>query len=139
MSEHGTLHLRTVEGDGLRFEATFPNGSLVMDGSRESGTPSPVQALLASIAACEGMDVISLLRKKRQQVTAYEVEMSGERATEHPRRFTAIEFVHRITGHGVQPAAVDDALRLTLEKYCSVYHSIRPDVAFSHHSEILEG
>ena len=139
MTEHGTMHLATVEGDGLRFEATFESGTVVMDSGRTPQAPTPVQQLLASIAACEGMDIISLLRKKRQQVTAYEVLMSGERAPEHPRRFTAIEFVHRITGHGVQRAAVEDSLRLTVERYCSVYHSIRPDIPITNRIEIVEG
>jgi putative redox protein len=139
MSEHGSIQLRTVEGDGLRFEAIFPTGTLVMDSGSAPSAPNPVQALLASIAACEAMDVISLLRKKRQRVTAYAVEMSGERATEHPRRFTRIELVHRLTGHGVEPEAVADALRLTVEKYCSVYHSIRPDIVITNRFEISEG
>jgi putative redox protein len=139
MSEQGTLQLRTVEGTGLRFEATFPTGRLVMDSGEGAVAPNPVQALLASLAACEGMDVISLLRKKRQQVTAYEVQMTGERATEHPRRLTRVELVHHVTGHGVQENAVADSLRLSAEKYCSVYHSIRPDIEITSRFEIHEG
>ena len=139
MTEHGTLKLRTIEGDGLRFEATFAGGTIVMDSGAAPRAPSPVHHLLASIAACEGMDVISLLRKKRQHVTAYEVIMTGERAAEHPRRFTAITLVHRITGHAVQLSAVEDSLRLTVEKYCSVYHCIRPDLPITNRIEILEG
>ena len=139
MSEHGTLRLHSAEGDALRFDAAFPTGTLVIDSATTPVAPNPVQALLASIAACEGMDVISLLRKKRQKVTAYEIRMSGERAPDHPRRFTAIELVHEVTGHGVQRAAVEDSLRLSLEKYCSVYHSLRPDITFTHRIEIREG
>jgi putative redox protein len=139
MSEHGTLQLRTVAGDGLRFEAVFPSGTLVMDSGEGSRAPNPVQALLAALAACVAMDVISLLRKKRQRVTAYEVEMAGERAAEHPRRFTTIELVHRVTGHGVQRTAVEDALRLSVEKYCSVHHCLRPDIGVTNRIEIHEG
>jgi len=139
MSEHGTLELRTVAGDGLRFEAVLASGTLVMDSGAGSIAPNPVQALLASLAACVAMDVISLLRKKRQRVTAYEVEMAGERATEHPRRYTSIELVHRVTGHGVQRAAVEDSLRLSVEKYCSVLHCLRPDLGVTNRIEIREG
>ena len=139
MSEQGTLRLRSGEGAGLRFEAMFSTGNLVMDSGETATDPNPMQALLASIAACEGMDVISLLRKKRQQVTAYEVRMSGERYTDHPRRFTHIELVHHVTGRGVSESAVVDALRLTVEKYCSVYHSIRPDIVITNSFEIHEG
>lgn len=139
MSEHGTLTLRTVAGDGLRFEASFPRGTIVMDSGPDAIAPNPVQHLLASLAGCEGIDVIGMLRKKRQKVTAYEIVMTGERAGEDPRRFTHIEFVHRITGHAVQRTAVDDALRLAVDKYCSVYHSIRPDITVTNTVEILEG
>lgn len=139
MTEHSVLHLRTVEGDGLRFDASFPGGTVVMDSGPHPVAPNPVQMLLASIAACEGMDVISLLRKKRQQVTAYEIEMTGERATEHPRRLTSVELVHRVTGKGVQRAAVEDSIRLTVEKYCSVYHCLRPDLVITNRIDIREG
>lgn len=139
MSEHGTLHLRTVAGAGLRFEAVFRTGTLTLDSGAAATAPNPVQALLASLAACEAMDVISLLRKKRQQVTAYEVELAGKRTAEHPRRYTSIELVHRVTGHGVERAAVEDALRLSVEKYCSVHHCLRPDIGITNRIEIREG
>jgi putative redox protein len=138
MSEHGSLRLRSVAGDGLRFDAEFATGTLAMDSGAGAVAPNPVQALLASLAACEAMDVIEILRKKRQQVTAYDVLMSGERATEYPRRYTSIELVHRVTGHGVQRAAIEDALRLTVEKYCSVYHCLRADLPIVNRIEIVE-
>ena len=75
----GTLTLLTVPGDDLRFAAKIAERSIVLDGSDHADEANPVQALLAAIAACEAMDVISILRKKRQVVTAYEVLMSGER------------------------------------------------------------
>ena len=139
MSEHGTLHLRTVAGAGLRFEAVFSTGTVVMDSGAAPAGPNPVQTLLASLAACEAMDVIAVLRKQRQSISAYEVLMSGERAAVHPRRYTAIELVHRVTGQGVRRSAVEEALRLSVEKYCSVYHSIRPDIVITNRIEILEG
>ena len=139
MSERGSLHLRTVAGDGLRFEAVFATGTLVVDSGASPVAPNPVQTLLASLAACEAMDVISVLRKQRQRVTAYEVGMTGERVAEHPRRFTTIELVHRVTGHGVKLAAVEEAVRLSVEKYCSVYHCLRPDIGITNRIEIREG
>ena len=139
MNEHGTLHLRTVAGKGLRFEAVFPSGTLVMDSGTAAAAPNPVQALLASLAACEAMDVISLLRKKRQHVTAYEVEMVGQRIAEPPRRYTSIELVHHVTGRRVRLAAVEEALRLSVEKYCSVHHCLRPDLVVTNRIEIREG
>ena len=137
--EEGILTLETVAGDGLRFEAVFPSGRIVLDSGGTPVAPNPVQHLLTAVAACEAMDVIGLMRKKRQSVTAYEVHMSGERAAEHPRRFTSITMVHRMTGHGLSPAAIEDALRLTTEKYCSVYHCIRPDLPITNRYELIEG
>ncbi len=134
-----TLRLRTVEGDGLRFEASFPSGTVVLDSGPECVAPNPVQHLLAALAACEAMDLIGLMRKKRQVVTAYDVEMTGERAAEHPRRFTAITLVHRLTGRDLSRQAAEDSLRLSVEKYCSVYHSLRTDLPVTHRLELVEG
>ena len=138
MSEHGTLQLRTVAGEGLEFEARFATGSLVLDGGGDPAGPNPVQTLLAALAACEAMDVISILRKKHQVVSAYEVAMSGERAADHPRRFTSIAIVHRLRGRGIAPAAVDEAIRLSVQKYCSVHHSLRSDMTITNRYEIEE-
>ena len=133
----GVLKLVTVE-DGLRFEADIGGRSVVLDSSKGATDGNPVQALLASIAACSAMDVVEILRKKRQVITAYEIEMSGERSPEHPRRFTAIEFVHHFKGRGLERAAVEHALQLSVEKYCSVSHSLRPDLPIRHVVEIAE-
>ena len=135
----GTLTLLTVPGDDLRFAAKIAERSIVLDGSDHADEANPVQALLAAIAACEAMDVISILRKKRQVVTAYEVLMSGERAQEHPRRFLSVELVHRVTGRAVKREAVEEAVRLSVEKYCSVHHCIRPDLPITSRIEIVEG
>ena len=134
----GVLTLETVEGDGLRFAARIGDRRIVLDSSKGATDASPVQALLASIVSCSAMDVIEILRKKRQRVTAYEVHMSGVRAIEHPRRYLAIECVHRLTGHGLDRKAAEHALGLSLEKYCSVSHCLRPDLAITHRFEILE-
>jgi putative redox protein len=135
----GTLTLQSVDGEGLRFEAAFPSGRIVLDSGEGAVAPSPVQALLAVVAACEAMDVIEILRKKRQSVTAYEVHMSGERAPEPPRRYTSMTLVHRLTGRALSSTAVEESLRLTTEKYCSVYHCIRPDLPITNRYELIEG
>jgi putative redox protein len=134
----GVLTLETVEGDDLRFRAKIGERGLVVDSSPGGTEASPVQVLLVSIAACCSMDVVEILRKKRQRLTAYEVRVSGERAEEHPRRFLSITCVHRLTGHGLQREAAEHALQLSLEKYCSVSHCLRPDLPITHTVEILE-
>ena len=99
---------------------------------------NPVQALLATIVACSAMDVVEILRKKRLVLTAYEVRMTGERSAHHPRRYLAIHYVHRLTGRGLKRQAVEHALALSLEKYCSVSHCLRPDLPVTHTIEIHE-
>ena len=139
MNVDGILTLQTVTGTGLRFEARFASGfTTVIDSGHEAVAPSPVENLLGALAACEAMDVLSILRKKRQDITAYEVVMSGERAETHPRRYTAIHLVHRLTGHGVSEAAVAEAVKLSREKYCSVHHTLDPNMPVTDRIEILE-
>jgi len=138
MKVEGVLRLETVAGDGLRFSARIGERALVLDSSKGATQANPVQALLASIVACSAMDVVEILRKKRQVLTAYEVSMSGERAADHPRRYVSIHCVHRLTGRGLKRKAAEDALNLSLEKYCSVSHCLRPDLPVTHTIEILE-
>ena len=111
MTEHGVLTLTSVES-GLRFDARFKDASMKFESCKGHTEVNPMEALLASLACCEAMDVIEILRKKRQQVTGYEIVMEGTRQEEHPRRYTAITFVHRVTGHGVDPAAVERGIEL---------------------------
>ena len=118
MTEHGVLTLTSVES-GLRFDARFKDASMKFESCKGHTEVNPMEALLASLACCEAMDVIEILRKKRQQVTAYEIRMEGMRSEEHPRRYIAITLVHRITGHGVDRTAVEHAMALSSEKYCS--------------------
>jgi putative redox protein len=132
------LRLETVEGTRLRFGARAGEHSFLLDSGPEAEGPSPVQALQAALGACTGMDVISILRKKRQQVTGYEVEVISERRMdEHPRIFTRLEIVHRLRGRDVSPAAVEEAIRLSDTRYCAVHAMLEPMVAISSRFEIV--
>jgi len=133
------LALETVTGEGLHFLATSDKGfTLALDSGPLATAPNPMEALLAALGACSGMDVISILRKKRQQVTGYTIELVGQRLEEHPRSYTAIELVHRVTGRGLSPAAVEDALRLSETKYCSVHATLAHGVPITSRFEILD-
>lgn len=123
----------------LRFRARTRKGrEVVLESGPHSPHPDPVETALTAIGACHAMDVISILRKKRQDVTGYEVEVNAERMDEHPRHFTAIEMIHRVRGRGVSPDALEEAVRLSEEKYCSLHHSLRPDIRFTKRLEIVE-
>jgi putative redox protein len=137
MDIQGILTLVTVD-TGLRFASRFGPHLHVLDSGDGAQGPSPMMALLEALAACEAMDVISILRKKRQQVLGYTVTMRGTRAADPPRRFLAVELVHRLEGRGLSEAAVLEAIRLSEEKYCSVRHTLRPDLVVTHRHELVE-
>lgn len=131
----GTLTLESVES-GLRFRARFGDFTHQLDSGEGAEAPNPVMALVEALAACEAMDVISILRKKRQAVTGYRVEFDAVRAETHPRRLMSVSLVHVVTGHGVDPAAVAEAVQLSEEKYCSVRHSLRSDLEVTHRIDV---
>ncbi len=108
---------------GMRFVAESGSGHHVtLDADEHGGGQNagfrPMELLLAGLAGCTGMDVISILRKKRQQVTAYEVHVTGRRAEDHPMVFVEISVEHVVTGHHLQAEAVAHAIQLSEERYC---------------------
>jgi len=110
------------------FIGISPGGhSTVMDtnGERRSSA-TPVELLLIAVGSCMGSDVVDILRKKREQVTDYRVEVRGERRTDFPRSFSKIQLHHIIKGHNVAEAAVKQAIELSDSKYCSVAATLRP-------------
>lgn len=138
MATTASVVLRTVEGSGLVFQAQVPNGpGFVMDSGEQPQGPSPVEALLLALGACAGMDVISILRKKRQAVVGYEVTLNGERRAEHPHSFRRIEVVHRVRGRDLSAAAIEEAIRLSDTKYCSVHACLAPTVEIVSRHEII--
>ncbi len=122
------------------FIGTTPNGySQVMDtkGDRHSA-PTPMEMLLVSVAGCTAVDVISILQKKRQDVTDYNVEITGVRADEHPRKFVSFHVHHIVHGRGVSDKAVADAIELSDTKYCSVAATVRPTAEITTTYEIVD-
>lgn len=116
----------------MAFSTSTESGhTLRMDAYPESGgqqsAPTPVETFLASIAGCSGMDVISILLKKRQKVTSYRVEIEGERNPpgEFPRPFKSITIRHIVEGDEVDATAIEQAVRLSDEKYCTVITTLR--------------
>jgi putative redox protein len=103
--------------DGLVARAD--DGSSITMATDEAGGPTPIDALLASLAGCTAMDVASILRKKRQSAASYEIEVDGDRAEEHPRVFTAVRIEHRVRG-AVEPEALRRSIELSATTYCPV-------------------
>ena len=111
--------------EGLAFDGLGGSSGLTMplDTSVESGGSNsgfrPMELLLVGLAGCTGMDVISILQKKKQDVTDFEVRVHGDRAEDHPKIFTHILIDFIVTGNNVDRAAVDRAVELSSTKYCS--------------------
>lgn len=119
---------------GMRFELSSGSGHQVVldDGESDTG-PRPTEMLLASLAACSAMDVVSLLKKKRQPVTAYTVEASGSQQTDYPQVYTWIRLIHVVEGPGVDDGAVRRSIELSATKYCPINAMVSAGPTEVHH------
>jgi putative redox protein len=139
MTEHSTKATVHFAGDDL-FIGISPSGhAITLDTNHErSSAPSPVEVLLLALGSCTGVDVVSILTKKRLRVSAYRIEVSGERREEHPRSYRTMNVHHIITGRGISRQAVEQAIELSETKYCSVAATLRPTVEIHSSFEIIE-
>ncbi len=110
---------------------------LVLDSASKAG-PSPMQALAFGLAACMAMDVVHVITKGRLPLHGLRASLVGQRAPEEPRRFTAITLHYTITGD-VPPEKVERAIKLSREKYCSVWHSMRQDIDLTVTYQVVSG
>ena len=111
---------------GLRFAGSTPAGELVVDGDSAAG-PSPVQLLAFGVAGCMAADLVHILTRSRVPPSAVRVAFTGERAEQDPRRFVRIGLRFEVSGD-VPRDKVERALALSQQTYCSVWHSLRPDI-----------
>ena len=121
---------KVVLRDDLMFTGYSSNGhSIPLDAAKTAGGHdagvSPMELLLTALGGCTGMDVISILRKKQQDITAFEVQVDGVRADEHPRVYTEIWVKFVVTGRGVDAKAVERAIELSRDKYCGAAATLR--------------
>jgi putative redox protein len=119
-----TTEAKVTWQGAMRFEGTASSGhTLILDSAPEHGGQNagfrPMELLLVGLAGCTAMDVISILNKKRVEVTGFEVKVQGERAETHPRVYTRIHVEYVVRGPDIPPQAVERAIQLSEEKYCS--------------------
>lgn len=119
--------IQLVWKGGFRFEGQAGRGSVTeIDGNGEEGT-TPVDLLLESVGSCAAIDVVDILKKSRQEVKGMAVEVEATRREEPPRYVKRLDFRFRIKGD-VDQAKAERAVGLSLEKYCSVFHTLRMDI-----------
>ena len=122
------------------FVGVTPSGhaQAIETNSKRNHAATPMELLLIALGSCTGVDVISILRKKRQQVTDYRIEVSGERREEFPRSYTRLSVKHIVRGRGLSEPAVARAIELSDQKYCSVAATLRGSAEIVTSYEILE-
>mgnify|MGYP001290352524 CR=1 FL=1 len=123
--------------EGLAFDAITSTGA-TLEMSNQGASLRPAELLMVGLAGCTAMDVIDILRKKRQDVTDFQVQARGEQAEEHPHRYVKIDVKYIITGREIDPEAVRRAIELSETKYCSVAASLRPGAPITTSFEIRE-
>ncbi len=96
---------------------TVPLGTIPEVGGENDGF-KPMELMAISLGGCTAMDVISILRKKRQDITAYEIKVHTEHAERHPKVFTSATILYEITGHQIDEKAVIRAIQLSADRYC---------------------
>jgi putative redox protein len=120
---------------GLRVDVVTDSGFPMQFDAAEAGTvqsaPSPTETVLAALAGCTSMDVVSILRKKRQRATGYQIAVTGEKADEHPRVYTRIVIEHRVAGD-VEPEALRRSIELSATRYCPVSAMLSRAVTIEH-------
>lgn len=130
--------------DGLQFVGEATSGhAIVMDGDQNFGGRNtgirPTELLLVGLGGCSGMDVVSILKKKKQNVKGLEINVKGKKAENYPQKFTDITIEFVITGHNISEEAVKRAVDLSMEKYCSVKATLEGCSKITFSYRIIEG
>jgi putative redox protein len=137
------MEAKLIYVKGMQFVGESSTGhAIVVDGDHESGGEDsgmrPSELLLLALGGCTAMDVISILKKKKQEVTSFEVIVRGDKAETHPKRFVNLTVEYVIKGKGISEEAVQRAVELSTEKYCSVKSTIESGMKVDHTFRIVE-
>ncbi|PFP28701.1 peroxiredoxin [Bacillus sp. AFS073361] len=127
----------------MAFSGVSPTGhEFIMDAAPEVGGensgPRPTELLLQAVAGCTGIDIISILNKMRLEPSAFQMDVKGERAEEHPKRFTTINIHYALDGELPEDKVVR-AIQLSKDKYCSVSHSLNAEITVSYSINGVKG
>lgn len=120
--------IRTVWRGERRFETGRDGAPMALLDGDAVAAQSPMDALLSSLAACSGIDVVDILGKRRTPVESFEIRVEGRRRAELPRRFMSIRLEYHVNGAGIEAEHAERAISLAFEKYCSAAASLAPDI-----------
>jgi putative redox protein len=137
------MESKVVWKGGMAFTGSSDSGYLIpLDARKKTGGHEmgfqPLQLFAIGLVGCTGMDVISILQKKRQEVTEFEVSAQIERAEEHPKVFTKIVIEYKVTGKGIDQQSMERAVELSETRYCPAKAMLEKAVEISHKIIILE-
>lgn len=118
--------------EGLQFVGGAPEGPTTSIDGDNVTAPGPMLTLLLAAASCSGSDVVVILEKMRVKLRELRIDVEGVRRDEEPRRYVAIHFVYHLDGEGLDESKARRAIDLSLHKYCSVIHSLAPDIRITH-------
>lgn len=128
------VDVRWKEKMQFKARAEGSGGGIFIDGGGEPGEevlgPRPMEVMLMSVGGCTGIDILSILRKMRLEFSEFWIEIEAQRASDHPKVFTEITLFYRIKGDNIAPEAMERAIRLSQEKYCSASQSLKAPIRF---------
>jgi putative redox protein len=134
VSSDSTVGVQLTWVEGLQFVGIGERsgGAIVLDGAPEQGGLShavrPMEALLLSLAGCTGMYIVSILKKKRQRVAGFRINVLGTRAADYPKQYVRIDLEYVVRGWEIAEEAVVRAIELSHIKYCEVSASLKPEI-----------
>ena len=124
-----TVNAQIKWTDGMQFIARAGKGPAVVLDSGEGGSgPSPMEMVLIGVAGCSAVDVIMIMEKKRARVADFQVNITGERAEEYPKRYTDVHIEFVLHGKGIKPKALEQAIQLSETKYCGAMASLNATI-----------
>jgi putative redox protein len=137
------MEAKVIWKNQMSFNATSSKGlTISLTAASEAGGDEegiePMELVAIGLAGCTALDVISILQKKRQQVMAFEVQVHAERAAEFPKVFTKIVIEYIVSGHNVEPTAVERSIELSATKYCPVQAMLRNSCKIEHKYSIKD-
>jgi putative redox protein len=132
MAETNVREATATWTGGMTFRGGAPGGPETIIDADGKEAPGPMVTMLLTLASCAGADIVALMPKMQVELARFTMAVRGERALEHPRRWTRIHFTVTLAGSGLDEIKARRAVDLSIEKYCSAINSLNPDIPVSY-------